>query len=161
MKWAAFGVAFLFAWLVLWSIMARDPGGGDAFYYAGLASLALGLGALAVGVARGVRAWTTEDPFRRGLLVLVVAAMLADLVSFYLMEHIAWPGLREQNPVMRWVYLNAGGVFGVALLKTALTGTILLLAARLERPWMLASAAGLAVLIGLVGTFGNVAAWLQ
>jgi hypothetical protein len=94
------------------------------------------------------------------LLVLVAAAMLADLVSFWAMQHVVWVGGQEQNPVMLWMYLNVGGLFGVGLLKVGLTTVLLLLVSRLSRRWMLVSGASVAIFFGLLGVFGNVRMWL-
>jgi hypothetical protein len=98
---------------------------------------------------------------KRGLLMLIVAAMLADLGTFYGMQNLVWIEAQEQNPVMQWMYVNVGGVFGVALLKAVLTGAILVLVSRLERRWMLVSASGLAIFFGLLGASGNVSMWLR
>ncbi len=97
---------------------------------------------------------------KRGLLMLIVAAMLADLWTFYSMQNVVWVEAQEQNPVMLWMYVNVGGLFGVALLKVVLTAVILLLVSRLERRWMLVSASGLAIFLGLLGASGNVSMWL-
>ena len=61
---------------------------------------------------------------KRGLLMLIVAAMLADLWTFYSMQNVVWVEAQEQNPVMLWMYVNVGGLFGVALLKVVRTAVI-------------------------------------
>jgi hypothetical protein len=97
---------------------------------------------------------------KRVLLVLVAAAMAADLLTFVLLSNEAGGISNEMNPVMVAAY-GAFGLLGIALLKVGLATLLVLLVSRVHRPWMLLLAASIAIFFGLLGAVGNITAWLR
>jgi hypothetical protein len=92
------------------------------------------------------------------MTTLVAVAMLADLLTFAAAVPLVGIGA-ELNPVMRTGY-ELAGILPVAALKVACIIAVVLLVARVRRPGLRRIAAGIAIAVGLLGTTGNVAAWL-
>jgi hypothetical protein len=89
---------------------------------------------------------------------LIIAAMLADLITFALF--VPTVGISaELNPVMNKGFVQYG-VGIVVLLKIICTITILLLVGRIEQPSKRTLAAGLGIAFGLFGVLGNVSSML-
>lgn len=91
------------------------------------------------------------------MTALVVAAMLADLVTFGL----AVPAVgitAEQNPLMAAAYGSAG-ILAVAALKLAATVAIVAALRRIHRPPLRRLTAVFAASVGLLGVLGNLTAW--
>jgi hypothetical protein len=93
------------------------------------------------------------------MTALVAAAMLADLLTFAAVIETVGIGA-ELNPVMASGYAQ-GGLLVVAALKLAALAAIVLLVARVRRPRLRVLAAGIAIVVGLVGTLGNATAALR
>jgi hypothetical protein len=93
------------------------------------------------------------------MTALVAIAMLADLATFALVVPLVGIGA-ELNPVMASGYAQ-GGLLVVAALKLAALAAIVLLVARVRRPRLRVLAAGIAIVVGLVGTLGNATAALR
>ncbi len=94
------------------------------------------------------------------MLVLVAAAMAADLVTFVLLSNEAGGIYNEINPVVVAAH-GAFGLIGIAILKVGLAMVLVLLVSRIRRPVMLMVAASVAIFFGLLGAVGNITAWLR
>ncbi len=91
------------------------------------------------------------------MIVLIVAAMAADLLTFALAVPAVGIGA-EMNPVMARGYADIGLV-SVILLKTACTVAICLLVLRVRRRRMRRLAITMALAIPLIGVAGNLTSW--
>jgi hypothetical protein len=91
------------------------------------------------------------------MTLLVVAAMLADLLTFALVVPLVGIGA-ELNPVMASGYAQHG-LLVVAALKLAALAAIVLLVARVGRPRLRVLAASIGIVVGVTGAAGNVTAW--
>ena len=90
------------------------------------------------------------------MTALVVAAMLADLVTFALAVPSVGIGA-EQNPIMAAAYGH--GILVVAALKVACTVAIIAALARIHRPPLRRLTAVFAASVGLLGVLGNLVTW--
>jgi hypothetical protein len=91
------------------------------------------------------------------MLLLVVASMAADLLTFSLA--VPKVGIAaEMNPVMAQAYINMGLV-SVILLKAACTAAICLALLRITRRPLRRLTALFAISVGLLGTLGNLVTW--
>jgi hypothetical protein len=92
------------------------------------------------------------------MIVLVVAAMAADLITFSLVVPLVTIEA-EMNPIMHLGY-EVFGVSFVAALKVACTIAIIGLVLRVRPGLRRSFAASVGVFIGLVGVYGNTTAWM-
>ena len=92
------------------------------------------------------------------MTLLVVAAMLADLLTFAAVIGTVGIGA-ELNPVMASGYAQHGLLI-VAALKLAALVAIVLLVARVQRPRLRHLAASIAIVVGVTGAASNVTAWM-
>lgn len=91
------------------------------------------------------------------ILLLVVASMAADLLTFSLA--VPKVGIAaEMNPVMAQAYISMGLV-SVILLKAACTVAICLALLRITRRPLRRLTALFAISVGLLGTLGNLVTW--
>ena len=91
------------------------------------------------------------------MILLVVAAMAADMLTFAL----AVPSVgiaAEQNPLMAAGYATHG-ILAVAALKLACTVAVVAALARIRRVPLRRLTAVFAASVGLLGALGNVVAW--
>jgi hypothetical protein len=91
------------------------------------------------------------------MIVLVVAAMAADLLTFALaVPHV---GIAvEMNPIMAAGYMHVGLV-AVVLLKVACTIAICLALLRISKKPLRKLTALFVIFVGLLGTLGNLVTW--
>jgi hypothetical protein len=102
------------------------------------------------------RAAAVSRPPLRYLLAVVAIAQLCDLLTF--LPAVGRVGIgAEQNPLARYLY-EALGAAGPAALKVAVVVTLLALLTRVVRryPRFWAPPVGLALALGVVGTWSNV-----
>ena len=90
------------------------------------------------------------------MILLVIAAMAADLVTFAAAVPLVGIGA-EQNPIMAAAYI-AGGLAIVVLLKALCTVAILAALARIRRRPLRRLTAVFASSVALLGVLGNVTA---
>jgi hypothetical protein len=90
---------------------------------------------------------------------LVAGAMAADLLTFALVVPLAGIGA-ESNPIMAIAYAQFGLVM-VTLLKAACTVALMAAVLMVRNPRLRALTAVFAISFGLLGTLGNVTAWLR
>jgi hypothetical protein len=93
------------------------------------------------------------------VLGLVAGAMAADLLTFALVVPLVGIGA-ESNPVVAAAYAQFGLVM-VTLLKAVTTTAIIALILRVQTPRLRALTAVFAISFGLLGTLGNVTAYLR
>jgi hypothetical protein len=90
---------------------------------------------------------------------LVAGAMAADLLTFALVVPLVGIGA-ESNPVMAAAYAQFGLVM-VTLLKAACTVALMAAVLLVHGPRLRELTAVFAISFGLLGTLGNVTAWLR
>jgi hypothetical protein len=93
------------------------------------------------------------------VLGLVAGAMAADLLTFALVVPLVGIGA-EMNPVMASAYAQFGLVM-VALFKAACTVAIMAAVLMVRKPRLRALTAVFAISFGLLGTLGNITAYLR
>jgi hypothetical protein len=92
-------------------------------------------------------------------LGLVAGAMAADLLTFALVVPLVGIGA-ESNPIMASAYAQFGLVM-VTLLKAACTVALMAAVLMVRKPRLRALTAVFAISFGLLGTLGNVTAYLR
>jgi hypothetical protein len=91
------------------------------------------------------------------VIVLIVAAMAADLLTFALA--VPDVGIEyEMNPIMAHGYTEIGLIFVIAV-KMAATIALCLLITRVHRRRMKILAFAMAISIPLIGVAGNLTSW--